>query len=228
MGLIMSLTASSLRAVPAPHPVPSFDASEALPSEWSDLDLRDRMLERDETAWREFDRRFARLVLRCIHKVTLRFRSQLCDEDLREIHSQFLVDLTSRDMHRLRAYAPDRGSKLGTWIGMIATNSAWDYVRVVSRQPVTTSAKESDLDLGVHEEDPIEMIERKERWKRIDAVLRELSLRDRDFVRLYYVDGLSPEAIAEVMSISVKTVYSKKHKIRARLEQELAGLRVVA
>lgn len=197
------------------------------PSYWSDLELRDRMLVRDRKAWLEFQRRFDRLVLRCINKVALRFRSHIGDEDLREIHAQFLFDLTNRDMHRLRAFEPDRGSKLGTWIGMIATNTAWDYVRSASRQPLP-GRNVVEVDYGVHDEDPSDGIERKQRWARIDGVMQELSIRDRDFVRLYYVDGLSPEAIAEAMSISVKTVYSKKHKIRARLEQELADMRVTA
>lgn len=221
------MTPSASRFAPRPT-LAMVHADQSLPDDWSDLDLRDRMLTRDPVAWREFDRRFDRLVLRCIHKVTMRFRSQLCDEDLSEIHSQFLVDLTTRDMHRLRAFAPDRGSKLGTWIGMIATNTAWDYVRVVSRQPARATSKEANFDFAIHECDPVEIIARKERWARIDAVLRELSIRDRDFVRLYYLDGLSAEAIAEAMSISVKTVYSKKHKIRARLEHELASFRDVA
>jgi len=195
--------------------------------DWSDLELRDRMLDRDRHAWLEFHRRFDRLVIRCIHKVALRFRGHIGDEDLREIHAQFLFDLTNRDMRRLRAYEPDRGSKLGTWIGMIATNTAWDYVRAASRQPLP-SRSAVELDFGVYDEDPADGIERKQQWARIDGVMRELSIRDRDFVRLYYVDGLSPEAVAEAMRISVKTVYSKKHKIRARLEQELADMRVTA
>ena len=61
----------------------------------------------------------------------------------------------------------------------------------------------------------------KERWGRVNATLSTFSSKDRDFVKLFYVDGLSPEQIAEEMKISVKTVYSKKHKIRCRLEAAL-------
>lgn len=207
--------------------IPTLLSSASDLSAVDDLELRDRMLLRDRLAWREFHRRFDRLVVRCIHKVALRFRSRLCDEDLREIHAQFLLDLTSRDMHRLRAFTPERGSKLGTWIGMLATNTAWDFVRAASRQPFPNSEIDTSQFPG-EGTDPVEQIERKERWACIDAVLRELSGRDRDFVRLYYVDGLSPEAVAEAMSISVKTVYSKKHKLRTRLQHELAGMRATA
>ena len=54
--------------------------------------------------------------------------------------------------------------------------------------------------------------------------LQTFSEKDQTFVRLYYMDGLTPEEVAEEMQISVKTVYSKKHKIRSRLEQVLSPL----
>ena len=44
-------------------------------TDFTDLELRDRMLARDGIAWREFHRRYDRLVFRCIHKVVGRFRS---------------------------------------------------------------------------------------------------------------------------------------------------------
>ncbi len=34
-----------------------------------------------------------------------------------------------------------------------------------------------------------------------------------EFITLYYGEGLEPEEIGRRMGISVKTVYSKKHKI---------------
>lgn len=54
------------------------------------------------------------------------------------------------------------------------------------------------------------------------ATLRQLSVRDRQFVDLYFAQGMEAEEIAEIMNISVKTVYTKRHKITARLEQMLS------
>jgi RNA polymerase sigma-70 factor (ECF subfamily) len=45
---------------------------------------------------------------------------------------------------------------------------------------------------------------------------------------LYFDQGLEPEEVAQRMRISVKTVYSKKHKIRTRLEQMLQHERLAA
>ena len=53
------------------------------------------------------------------------------------------------------------------------------------------------------------------------ATLQSFSEKDRTFVDLFFMQGRTPEQIAEEMQISVKTVYSKKHKIRCRLESAL-------
>ena len=196
------------------------------PIDFTERELVARMLERDDLAWREFHRRYDRLVYRCIHKVTARFRGVLGSEDMREVYSQFLVNLTTRDMHRLRAFAPERGNKLGSWIGMLATNTAWDHLRSIARQPVCTELRD-ELPLP-STADPHDALVAREEWSLVNELLRELSEKDRDFVRLFYVDGLSPEEVAEEMQIFVKTVYSKKHKIRCRLEGALGDRRAVA
>ncbi len=194
------------------------------PRDLTDRELLARMLERDEIAWKEFHRRYDRLVYRCIHKVTDRFRSILGSDDVAEIYAQLLLNLTSRDMHRLRAFRPEQGNKLGTWIGMLATNTAWDYLRSVSRRPSCAELSEAhalDDHRGVS---PHDELEQKERWSRVNEVLRGFSRKDRDFIQLYYVEGLTPEEVAAEMEISIKTVYSKKHKIRCRLASTLSGL----
>jgi RNA polymerase sigma-70 factor (ECF subfamily) len=55
----------------------------------------------------------------------------------------------------------------------------------------------------------------------VQDTLSGFSKKDRTFVELFFMQGRTPEQIAEEMRISVKTVYSKKHKIRCRLEHAL-------
>jgi len=187
---------------------------------WADEMLLARMLLKDHVAWKEFHRRFDRLVYRCIHKVTSRFPGSMSSEDVREIYAQFLLGLTRRDMHKIRTFDQERGNKLSSWVGMLATNAAWDYLRTVARQPQCTELTDAE-NVGEVDVDPYERLLEKERWGRIDETLRAFSSKDQMFVRLYYMDGLSPEEVAEEMRISVKTVYSKKHKIRCRLQRML-------
>ena len=189
-------------------------------TDWSETQLLSRMLLRDGTAWREFHQRYDRLIYRCIHKVTSRFPGSVNSEDVREIYAMFLLSLNKRNMHKLRTFDPERGNKLSSWVGMLATNCAWDYLRGVARQPQTTTLADAEQ-VGSGSDSPYEDLLEKERWGVVNAVLESFSSKDRAFVQLYYVDGLSPEEIAEHMAISVKTVYSKKHKITCRLQKAL-------
>ncbi len=191
------------------------------PEDWTDQELLGRMLMREGKAWREFHRRFDRLVYRCIHKVTCRFRSVVSEEDVREIYAQFLVNITNRDMHKLRAFQPERGNKLGSWIGLLATNTAWDYLRSVARRPQCTEMHEAE-DLRSHAADPYDDLVKKERWALVSDAIKTFSAKDQRFMQLYFVQGLEPEEVAKQMNVSVKTVYSKKHKIRCRLERVIS------
>lgn len=190
---------------------------------WTDEKLLSAMLERDARAWREFERRYDRLIQRCIQKVTNRFAGSLGNDDVEEVRAQFLLGLTRREMQKLRSFDPTRGLKLSSWIGLLAANAAWDYMRAISREPSFSELSVAES-VAEDEADPYERLLRKERWARIGQTLRAFSSKDRTFVRLYYVDGLTPEEVASAMDISVKTVYSKKHKIRLRLRKLLRSV----
>ena len=189
-------------------------------TELSETQLLSRMLLRDGRAWREFHHRYDRLIFRCIHKVTGRFPGSITSEDVREIYAMFLLGLNKRNMHKLRTFDPERGNKLSSWVGMLATNCAWDYLRGVARRPQTTTLADAEQ-IGSMDDDPYQELLDKQRWAVVNTVLAQFSDKDQQFVRLYFMEGLEPEAVAEEMGISVKTVYSKKHKIRCRLQRAL-------
>jgi RNA polymerase sigma-70 factor, ECF subfamily len=58
--------------------------------------------------------------------------------------------------------------------------------------------------------------------------MNDLSARDREFMQLYFGLGLEPQQVASKMGISIKTVYTKRHKIQARLESLLERQPVAA
>jgi len=190
------------------------------PCDWSEVELLERMMLREGRAWREFHVRYDRLIYRSIHKITQRFAAVLSSADVDEIYAMLLVSLNNRDMHKLRTFEPERGHRLSTWIGLLATNTAWDYLRTMARQPARGSAIEAESMVCV-EPDPFHTLAAKQEWSRVSETLSSFSDKDRTFVDLFFMQGHSPEQIAEEMQISVKTVYSKKHKIRCRLESAL-------
>jgi RNA polymerase sigma-70 factor (ECF subfamily) len=192
------------------------------PSAWSEAELLERLLVSDTAAWRELNHRYSRLVISCIQRVVTRFARRVSADAVEEIYATFSLKLLANDKHKLRSFEPNRGNKLGTWLGMLATHCAYDYLRSVRREPSPVCLTEAET-LSSAEQDPCESALLNERAELVRALLAEFSDKDRQFVALYYGDGLSPEHVAERLGISVKTVYSKKHKIQRKLSEIVAA-----
>ena len=116
------------------------------------------MLAGSERAWRDFHARYDRLIYRCITKVTGRFSSFLSQDDIREIYATLLVQLLSNDMHKLRSFDPDRGNRFGSWIGLLAINAAYDYLRSMRREPNRAPMAEAEV-LSCELPSPLEQVE---------------------------------------------------------------------
>jgi RNA polymerase sigma-70 factor, ECF subfamily len=187
----------------------------------SDMELLTQMIANKPRAWREFQTRYERLIHRCILKVTRRFSSIVSQDDVREIHAQLLVSLLANDKHKLRTFDPTRGNRFSSWVGLLAINCAYDYLRSLKREPNKAALSEA-LDLVCDLPDPFDQASNKQRAEIAAKMLADFSDKDRDFAALYFGEGMEPNEIAVRMNISVKTVYSKKHKIQSRLESFLA------
>lgn len=192
--------------------------------EWTDATLLAQVLEQNGKAWNELVRRYRALIFRCITKVTGRYGSR-AGADVDEIYADVLLQLVRDDMHKLRMYDTSRGTKLSSWIGMISINAAYDYLRAAGRRPLLTIDGEPVEPRECDDHSPLDVLLEKERWSHFNEVLAEFTDKDRTFVDLYFQRGLEPDAVAEKMQISLKTVYSKKHKIRAHLVRCLEKLR---
>ncbi len=191
----------------------------APPSDWTDRELLVRVLRSEDRGWAELVRRYRALIYRCVTKVTSKYAPNLSVADIDEVYAEVLMQLLRDDMHKLRLYDPTRGTKLGSWIGMITVNAAYDFLRGVARRPFLDQI---DGSLDPHEpcdRTPLDELLDKERWGHFVGLLDDFSEKDRTFLVLYYARGLEAEEVAQEMQISLKTVYSKKHKIRAHLQR---------
>jgi RNA polymerase sigma-70 factor (ECF subfamily) len=202
-------------------------AAPSQPSEWNETQLIEELLSDNPLAWREFNTRYARLIMSCINRVLARFSRMLRPDDAQEIYATLCVQLLANDKHKLRSFEPSRGNKLGTWLGMLASHSAYDFLRSVRREPKHGAFSEAE-ELRSAQPDPCEVTLMRERARLVHDLLRDFSAKDRAFIALYFGDGLSPEQVADRLSISVKTVYSKKHKIQRRLEALLSAAQLAA
>lgn len=193
----------------------------------SDEALLHDVLRRDQRAFDELLRRYRALLFRCITRITGRYERVLCAQDADEIYAEVCLLLWADDLRRLRAYDPQRGMKLGSWLGLLASHATYDFLRKIARRP-----PHDDLgDVPVPpcaDPDALDHLIASERHDRLSELTSELSRRDQDFVALYFGGDQSPETVARTLRISVKTVYSKKNKITTRLLRRAAQMSLAA
>ena len=100
-----------------------------------------------------------------------------------------------------------------------------ERLRAAGRRPLLTTDGEPLEPSERDDHSPLDALLEKERWSHFHEILAEFTDKDRTFVELYFQRGMEPDAVAAQMQISLKTVYSKKHKIRAHLVRCLEKLR---
>jgi RNA polymerase sigma-70 factor (ECF subfamily) len=200
-------------------------------ADWSDRELLSRVLRREQQGWNELVRRYRALIYRCITKVTNKYAPYAASADVDEVFAEVLVSLVRDDMHKLRMYDPTRGTKLGSWIGIIAVNAGFDYLRGTMRRNVSDRLDPSYDPHEPYDRTPLDSLLDKERWSSLNGMLTEFSDKDRQFLDLFYARGMEAEEVAAEMNISLKTVYSKNHKIRSHLKrclEKIQGMSAIA
>ncbi len=205
---------------PTPAAVAYQSVATRFDRETPDAQLVEGLVADSPAAWREFSRRYGALMYRSISRVLNRF-SYVSEDDCQEVYSTLCLQLVAADKKKLRSYDDARGAKLGTWLGMLANHAAYDHLRRRRREPNTEELGSAET-LSTERPSPFERCALNQEASRVSRLLADLSDKDREFMVLYYGEGLEAEQVAVEMGISVKTVYSKKHKIRARLAQILA------
>jgi RNA polymerase sigma-70 factor (ECF subfamily) len=190
-------------------------------TEWPDQVLLRRVLRRDQRAWNELIRRYRPLMYRCITRASHKLAANINNADIDEIYAESLLSLCRNNMRKLRQFDPERGARLSTWLGMISINATHDFLRVTRRIP-----EHIRLEPWIEERmeclrTSLDTVLDRERWRHLGDLLEDFSQKDRLFLRLYYGQGMAAEEVATSMAINLKTVYSKKHKIRAHLRRNL-------
>jgi RNA polymerase sigma-70 factor, ECF subfamily len=182
------------------------------------------MLADDARAWRTFHDRYGRVMIQAINGIKRRFPHSIAAADVSDIHAEVCLRLLSADKRRLRCFDPARGTPLSAWLAVLAQHAAYDFLRESRRRPrLQRLSDEISNQAASNDEAPdaFSVCCGKQSARLLAALIAELPSRDREFVSLYYCQGLDPEQTAERLGICVGTVYSKKYKIRARIENLL-------
>ncbi len=168
-------------------------------------------------AWDLFVSRFSKLIYHSINKARS-YAPKLDQEDMEDIYSSVFLSFLEDDYRRLRQFKGKKGCTLSSWVRLITIRHTIDFLRKQKHHIPIDNKNETLKDNKPSAQDYIELSETEEMLKKAIEALPPL---DRLFMELYYTKELPPEEIADIMNISVSTVYSKKTRIRNKMEKIL-------
>jgi RNA polymerase sigma-70 factor (ECF subfamily) len=183
-----------------------------------------RVIAGDEQAWVDFCHKYESLVAACAMRVLRRYGVQLATATVDDLVAEVWLALLRNGRHKLRIYDPARGCRLSTWLGMIATNTVIDYLRV-NHTPSAYLEDHPQVDLQlVDGVGPDAALEHQQRAVIARQALRRLKAEEQRFVCYCFADEREPTDIARLLGISVNTVHSRKFKLREKLTRLVAQL----
>jgi RNA polymerase sigma-70 factor (ECF subfamily) len=173
--------------------------------------------------WGEFVHRYERLIASCVVKALRRYGASFSRDDLDDLVGDVWVTLLRDDMRKLRQYDAQRGFRIASFLGLVATNATIDHLR--ARQAEATPLDEVMEDYAsMRAEAPRDTVEAREEAELARAALAQLSGEERAFVVDCFREERSPEELARALGVTTNTVYSRKFKIREKLQKIVRSL----
>lgn len=181
-----------------------------------DRDLLKRCLANDRGSWNDFVDRFLSLVYHVIGYTAHLRSARVGPEDLEDIAAEVLLRIVADDYRVLREF---RGqSSLSTYLTVVARRVC---VRELSRRQAALDAirrGESRLP-EVEPDDAPAAVKGIERLEEVDKLLKRLGGREREIVRLYYLEGRTYEEISTETDVPVNTIGAVLSRARKKLRE---------
>jgi RNA polymerase sigma-70 factor (ECF subfamily) len=177
-----------------------------------------------ERTWSVFVERFRRLIGSCVRGALVRYGAPARPDDIDDLVGEVWIALLDDDLRRLRAFSPDRGARLSTFIGLLATNHTIDRLR--RRRIDATSLDDlatSHRALAVKETTSGEL-ESRQHAVLAQAALCRLSASERSFVAVAFCEERDPAVMARELGVTKTTIYTRKVKVRDKLRRLVGEL----
>lgn len=183
-----------------------------------ELALLAEVLAGNRGAWERFSQRYQALIAACVRKVLHRYSARYDHDDLADLIADVWIALLKDDRRKLHQYDSERGYRLSSWVGLIATNTTIDALRARTTSPSFIEDMEGFAERHLVEwRSPQRVVELSDAARLAKAALEQLDDDERRFVIACFHEEQPPAALAAELGVSVNTVYSRKFKVRAKL-----------
>jgi RNA polymerase sigma-70 factor, ECF subfamily len=181
-------------------------------------DLLRRCLTHEPGAWNEFVDHFLGLIYHVIHH-TAHLRSvPLRPEDVEDLAAEILLQLVAKDYHVLREF---RGkSSLATYLTVVARRICVQELAKRTAAREVQPRRDGQLD-HVEAEGPPKTGVGLETLEEVARLLKKLPARERQVVRLYYLEGRSYEEIATALHVPINSIGPILSRAKKKLRQDV-------
>lgn len=180
-----------------------------------DRALLNRCLKHEPGAWREFVDRFLGMMYHTVHYTAHLHSARLRPEDNEDVVADILLQIVANDYAVLRQFRGN--SSLGTYLAVVARRIC---VHEITRrlggpgQVADGQRPEPEAPAGSAGLESLEEVQQ---------LLGKLPPKERDVVRLYYLEGRTYEEISAEVEIPVNSIGPILSRARKRLRGESHG-----
>jgi RNA polymerase sigma-70 factor (ECF subfamily) len=184
-----------------------------------DRDLLRRCLAHQPGAWNDFVDRFLGLVYHVVHHTAHLRSTPLRPEDIEDLAAEVVLQIVANDYAVLRQFKGH--SSLATYLTVISRRiCVHELARRGSArevQPANERVEHEIEDEEPHHTQGLESLEE------VEKLLSKLPTREREVVRLHYIEGRTYEEISTELNIPVNSIGPILSRARKKLRQGSRG-----
>ncbi len=154
-------------------------------------------------AWEQLVDTFGQNVYDAARFTLRRVLGSAQDEDIDNVYQGVLLGLCDKNFHRMKLF--QGRSSFKTWLTSVTTRFALNYIRTEKRKGSLKFMQLDEPALDIPDRDLVSSAGPEDQERMIRA-LSQLPPRERLLIRLFFFDGLSYKAIADVMKLPVNSV----------------------
>ncbi len=179
-----------------------------------DRDLLKRCLNREPGSWNDFVDRYLSLIYHVIG-YTAHLRSvRLNPEDVEDIAAEILLKVVANDFRLLREFRGE--SSLATYLTVVARRIC--IQELIRRQKAKDALARGDVRVPTEDLDEEPAAQKGvESLDEVEKLLRRLSGKEREIVRLYYLEARTYEEISTETNVPVNTIGAVLSRARKKL-----------
>jgi RNA polymerase sigma-70 factor (ECF subfamily) len=181
-----------------------------------DRALLQRCLSHKAGAWNDFVDRFLGLIYHVISHTSHLRSMPLRPEDTEDLAAEILLQIVSSDYAVLRQFKGN--SSLATYLAVIARRIC---VHELARRSAAQEVRQPDGRPAAEPQEPAKAEIGLENLEEVEKILGKLPGRDREVVRLYYLEGRSYEEISTALNMPVNTIGPILSRARKKLRQDV-------